>query len=285
LRPNVIFHDHTSLTAEAVARSLNITLESKGVLSKATVTKITATGPLSLEIKTAKPFSALPAYIAHYSAGIISPASFDEAGHTKAVYGTGQYVLTDHEGGSLFRFHANPDYWGEKPRIEKTEYHAVPKGETRGFMMKAGQAEMAFTLSPVDAKQLERSANVTVETLSIPRTRLMMLNHGQEDSIHENLRAVALTQDMLKRYPCELSGGEMQRMALARVMLLKPRFIVADEPTSRLDLSVQAHLIADYSRASGCAVLLISHDRALIETVCSRCLYLPSGSLDILRNR
>lgn len=112
--------------------------------------------------------------------------------------------------------------------------------------------------------------------------------HGLEDSIQENLGAVALNPDMLKRYPCELSGGEMQRMALARVMLLKPRFIVADEPTSRLDLSVQAHiirLIADYSRASGCAVLLISHDRALIETVCSRCLYLPSGSLDILRNR
>lgn len=176
LRPNVTFHDHTSLTAEAAARSLNIALASKGVLSKAMVEKITVTGPLTLEIQTAKPFSALPAYIAHYSAGIISPASFDEAGHTKFVYGTGQYVLTDYEGGSLFRFHAYPDYWGEKPRIEKTEYHAVPKGETRGFMMKAGQAEMAFTLSPVDAQQLERSADVTVETLSIPRTRLMMLN-------------------------------------------------------------------------------------------------------------
>ena len=176
LRSNVTFHDHTSLTAEAAAHSLNIALASKGVLSKAMVTKITATGPLSLEIQTSKPFSALPAYIAHYSAGIVSPASFDEAGHIKAVYGTGQYVLTDHEGGSLFRFHAYPDYWGETPRIERTEYHAVPKGETRGFMMKAGQAEMAFTLSPVDAKQLEQSSDVTVETLSIPRTRLMMLN-------------------------------------------------------------------------------------------------------------
>ncbi len=105
--------------------------------------------------------------------------------------------------------------------------------------------------------------------------------HGLEDSIQENLSAVALNPDMLKRYPCELSGGEMQRMALARVMLLKPRFIVADEPTSRLDLSVQAHIIrllADYSRSSGCAVLLISHDRALIETVCSRCLILASCS-------
>lgn len=176
LRPGVTFHDQTPLTAEAAARSLNIALKSKGVLSKATVEKITASGPLLLEIQTAQPFSALPAYIAHYSAGIVSPASFDDAGHLKTVYGTGQYALTDFQGGSLFRFHAHHGYWGEKPGIEKTEYHAVPKGETRGFMMKAGQAEMAFTLSPVDAKQLERSADVTVETLSIPRTRLMMLN-------------------------------------------------------------------------------------------------------------
>ena len=101
--------------------------------------------------------------------------------------------------------------------------------------------------------------------------------HGLEDTIHEKLCSVALTLNMLKRYPCELSGGEMQRMALARIMLLKPRFIVADEPTSRLDLSVQAYIIrllAEYSRSSGCAILLISHDKALIETVCNRCLYL-----------
>ncbi len=105
--------------------------------------------------------------------------------------------------------------------------------------------------------------------------------HGLADTIDEKLAKVALTTDMLRRYPCELSGGEMQRMALARVMLLSPCFIVADEPTSRLDLSVQAHiirLIADYSRSSGCAVLLISHDRALIEAVCSRCLNLAKIS-------
>ncbi|MFK5954272.1 MAG: ABC transporter substrate-binding protein [Desulfobacterium sp.] len=176
LRPGITFHDHTFLTAEAAAHSLNIALASKGVLSKATVEKITASGPLTLEIRTAKPFSALPAYVAHYSAGIISSASFDEAGDIKTLYGTGQYMLTDHEGGSLFRFQAYPGYWGEKPRIEKTEYHAVSKGETRGFMMKAGQAEMAFTLSPVDARQLKQSSDITVETLSIPRTRLMLLN-------------------------------------------------------------------------------------------------------------
>ena len=176
LRPGITFHDNTPLTAEAAARSLNVARKSKGVLSKAMVEKITASGPLSLEIQTTQPFSALPAYIAHYSVGILSPASFDEAGHLKNVYGTGQYALTDYEGSSLFRFHAYHDYWGETPGVEKTEYHAVPKGETRGFMMKAGQAEMAFTLSPVDAKQLEQSGDVTVETLSIPRTRLMMLN-------------------------------------------------------------------------------------------------------------
>lgn len=112
LRPGITFHDHTYLTAEAAAHSLNIALASKGLLSKATVEKITASGPLTLEIRTAKPFSALPAYVAHYSAGIISSASFDEAGDIKTIYGTGQYMLTDHEGGSLFRFNGmQPKPW------------------------------------------------------------------------------------------------------------------------------------------------------------------------------
>ena len=94
-----------------------------------------------------------------------------------------------------------------------------------------------------------------------------------EDMMKGRLEALGLEPEMLMRYPHQLSGGEMQRMALARVMLLNPSFIVADEPTSRLDLSVQAHiirLIVDYSRSEKCAVLIISHDADLLLTVCDR---------------
>ena len=129
LRPDVVFHDNTPLTADAAAFSLNNTLKSKGVFSKAKVTQVMAAGPLTLKIVTSEPFSALPAYLAHYSSGIASKASFGEDGKTKEIFGTGPYKLSSFEGESLFRFTAFPDYWGEKPRIAQTEYHAVPKGE------------------------------------------------------------------------------------------------------------------------------------------------------------
>ena len=176
LKSGILFHDQTPLTASAAAKCLNISLKNKGVLSRAKVQEITTAGPFTLIIKTREPFSALPAYLSHYSTGIISESSFNKNGKVKQIYGTGQYILTGYEGGTLIRFKANKNYWGEKPRIERTEYHAVPKGETRGFMMKAGQADMAFTLSPVDAKQLKSSSRAMVKILTIPRTRLMILN-------------------------------------------------------------------------------------------------------------
>ena len=94
------------------------------------------------------------------------------------------------------------------------------------------------------------------------------------------LEPLGLEMEHLARRPHQLSGGEMQRLALARILLVQPRFIVADEPTSRLDLSVQAHiirLIADLVRTRRCAVLLISHDLELIRAVCHRSLGLARG--------
>jgi len=67
---------------------------------------------------------------------------------------------------------------------------------------------------------------------------------GRKDIINRQILAaikdVDLDKELLKRYPGQLSGGEIQRFALSRVLLLKPIFLVADEPTSRLDFSVQA---------------------------------------------
>lgn len=115
--------------------------------------------------------------------------------------------------------------------------------------------------------------------------------HGLADDLAQAdglLRAAAyrmgLGEEHLQRYPHQLSGGEVQRMALARVLLLKPSFIVADEPTSRLDISVQAHVIraiADVVNREKLAVLLISHDPNLAERACDRIFALmPQGDKD-----
>ncbi len=90
------------------------------------------------------------------------------------------------------------------------------------------------------------------------------------------VKAVApfgLTEEHLARSPGKLSGGEIQRLALARTLLTKPRFLVADEPTSRLDLSVQAQvarMIAASARDRSMGVLFISHDLPLLTAICDR---------------
>jgi peptide/nickel transport system ATP-binding protein len=88
---------------------------------------------------------------------------------------------------------------------------------------------------------------------------------------------LGLDQALLERRPGEISGGELQRFAILRVLLMEPRFLFADEPTSRLDPITQRDtlaLLVELARERHCAVMLVSHDPALIERVCDRRLVL-----------
>ncbi len=103
--------------------------------------------------------------------------------------------------------------------------------------------------------------------------RLAVDSTSSNTMLLEMLHQLGLEPELLERPPHQLSGGEMQRLALARIMLVNPSFIVADEPTSRLDLSVQAQvirLLAELTRLRNWSVLLISHDDALVRAVCDR---------------
>ena len=87
------------------------------------------------------------------------------------------------------------------------------------------------------------------------------------------LDAVGLDRSFRPRYVHELSGGQLRRVALARILLLEPRIVILDEPTSGLDLSVQAtvlSLIADLKSRLGLTYLLISHDLSVVERMCDR---------------
>jgi oligopeptide/dipeptide ABC transporter ATP-binding protein len=84
---------------------------------------------------------------------------------------------------------------------------------------------------------------------------------------------VGLDGSFKPRYVHELSGGQLRRVALARILLLEPRMVILDEPTSGLDLSVQAtvlRLIADLKARLGLTYLLISHDLSVVERMCDR---------------
>ncbi len=92
----------------------------------------------------------------------------------------------------------------------------------------------------------------------------------RQQRVEELLQVVGLRKAVLSRFPHEFSGGQRQRIGIARALALNPSFIVADEPVSALDVSVQSqvlNLIARLQREHGIAFLFISHDLAVIQHV------------------
>lgn len=94
-----------------------------------------------------------------------------------------------------------------------------------------------------------------------------------EDQMRAQLAAVGLPAQALDRYPRDFSGGQLQRIALARILLLKPSLICADEPVSALDVSVQAqvvHLLEKLRVEQSLTYLIISHDLPLVSRIADR---------------
>jgi peptide/nickel transport system ATP-binding protein/oligopeptide transport system ATP-binding protein len=103
-----------------------------------------------------------------------------------------------------------------------------------------------------------------------------MLVHGigskaeQVERVRELLATVGLDGDALQRYPSEFSGGQRQRIGVARALSLNPRLVIADEPVSALDVSVQSqvlNLMVQLQRERGLAYVFISHDLSVVEHV------------------
>jgi microcin C transport system ATP-binding protein len=98
--------------------------------------------------------------------------------------------------------------------------------------------------------------------------------------VGEALKEVGLDADGQDRYPHEFSGGQRQRIAIARAMVLEPKFVLLDEPTSALDMSVQAQivdLLRDLQRRHGLAYLFISHDLKVVRALSNYTVVLKNG--------
>lgn len=107
---------------------------------------------------------------------------------------------------------------------------------------------------------------------------------GEElvDRVEELVRKVGLLPEHMFRYPHEFSGGQRQRIGIARAISLKPRLIVADEPVSALDVSIQAqivNLLIDLQEEFSMSYLFISHDMAIVERVSHRVAVMQRGRI------
>ena len=155
-----------------------------------------------------------------------------------------------------------------------------------GKVMFAGRD--VLTLKPAELRALRRRMQMVFQDpfasldprFTVARTLTEpLLIHGRGDKtqrarrVAELLDTVGLPVDAAGRYPHEFSGGQRQRISIARAIALEPELVVADEPVSALDVSIQAqilNLLAELRERLGLAYLFISHDLAVVEHVSDR---------------
>jgi oligopeptide transport system ATP-binding protein len=104
----------------------------------------------------------------------------------------------------------------------------------------------------------------------------------RKDRVAQLLQKVGLSPEHARRFPHEFSGGQLQRVGIARAIALNPRLIVADEPVSSLDVSIQAqviNLMQNLKEAMNISYLLISHDMAVVEHFCDRVAVMYLGKI------
>ncbi|KJY76955.1 microcin ABC transporter ATP-binding protein [Vibrio nigripulchritudo] len=123
-------------------------------------------------------------------------------------------------------------------------------------------------------QQILEEGMIINEIGETPEERLEMIKEVLDD--------VQMPHSCLNRFPHEFSGGQRQRLAIARAIVLRPEFVLLDEPTSALDLSIQAQIIEllrKLQKKNGLSYLFISHDLKVVKALCHRVIVMKSGKV------
>ena len=158
--------------------------------------------------------------------------------------------------------------------LDGVDLHALPAAALRTarakfqmvFQDPFGSLDPRMTVARTVAEPLEALASEPAES--------------RRETAAAMLEAVGLARADLDKFPHQFSGGQRQRIAIARALVTRPRLIVADEPVSALDVSVQAqvlNLMQELQERFGLSYLFISHDLAVVDLVCDEILVLQHG--------
>ncbi len=128
----------------------------------------------------------------------------------------------------------------------------------------------------------ERATVDYIVSEGIDNYRLYRDKDERRQKIIDSILNVGLLPEHLSRYPHEFSGGQRQRIGIARALIMHPRFIVADEPISALDVSIRAqvlNLLKDYQKETDMGMLFIAHDLSVVKYIADRIAVIYQGRI------
>lgn len=178
LRDDALFHDGTPVRADAVARSLQAALRAPAPLSQAGIARIAALDARQLEIQLNAPMAALPALLAHGSALVLAPSSYDAKGQVQRIVGSGPYRVRRLQLPQSIEAEWFEGASGAAPAVRALHYLAAGRAETRVLMCESGQADLAFALDPASVARVRRHGRVRLSSVTLPRVLALKVNAG-----------------------------------------------------------------------------------------------------------
>ncbi len=160
-----------------------------------------------------------------------------------------------------------------EPTSGSVRFQGEEIADAKGARLKALRREMQMVFQDPYSSLNPRK---TVGTIISEPFAIHGIKHGEGGSkrtVQELMDRVGLNPEHYNRYPHEFSGGQRQRIGVARAIALKPKLIVADEPVSALDVSIQAqilNLLRDLQADMGLTVVFIAHDLSVVRHMCDR---------------